>query len=55
MCMVFGSEGGGVNALGVIARESGRPSIPETVVIEPMGRGVLGRPVHVRNCAQAGR
>jgi hypothetical protein len=30
---------------GVIAREGGRSSIPETAVIEPMGHGVLGRPV----------
>jgi hypothetical protein len=30
---------------GVIACEGGRSSIPETVVIEPMGRGVLDRPV----------
>ena len=24
---------------------TGRSSIPETIVLEPMGRGVLGRPV----------
>jgi len=29
----------------VIARESGRSSIPETVAIETRGRGVLDRPV----------
>jgi hypothetical protein len=28
----------------VIAREGGRSSIPETVVIEPMARGVLDAP-----------
>jgi len=28
----------------VIAREGGRPSIPETLMIEPIGRGVLDPP-----------
>jgi hypothetical protein len=29
----------------VMPRESGASSIPETAVLEPMGRGVLDRPV----------
>jgi hypothetical protein len=32
-------------SIAVITRASGRSSIPETVVIEPIGRGVLDAPL----------
>ncbi|MFT5552363.1 MAG: hypothetical protein ACI9P3_001769 [Bradyrhizobium sp.] len=34
---------------GVITRESGRSSIPETAGLEPRGRDVLDRPVEPRD------
>jgi hypothetical protein len=34
-----------IGFIGVIARESGRSSIPPAVVIEPKGRGVLDTPL----------
>ena len=48
----FRGAGTGEGLALVVPREGGGPSIPEQLRLNRESRGVLGRPVPVRNCAQ---